>query len=433
MNKSTASPATWSLQREWSRAFIVMLLALLLGAVITIVGVRSVLGQVERVAARLQSEYASVATLSEAVDGHEQLGHQLLSGAPVNREAFVLEQQDIEELFQAAAEAEAGESGRPEALSRARQDWQTGLEKGGLWGADALDHAGNNHAAIPDFAAAGSKVRAQLDEVQRSSIQALNSGLVDTSAMERLLTIARIGLLLAAIGVTFYFRRRMVRDLIRPVNSLRQGVQKLQAGDFGHRVEVARRDELGEVAVAFNGMAAALEDSHQSLTYRATHDALTGLVNRAGLADRLAAWFEQDVGSGPPSVGLLFIDIDDFKDVNDSLGHEGGDELLVQLARRLRSSVRAHDVVARLGGDEFAVVVLGNDGNSPPTESVIERIYAATSEPFMVGGLPVSVSLSMGVARRAGQFPDLSELLREADSAMYRAKHTGKARYENFS
>ncbi|MFD5277101.1 diguanylate cyclase domain-containing protein [Pseudarthrobacter sp. NPDC058362] len=431
MDKSTASPATWSLQREWSRAFIVMLLALLLGAVITIVGVRSVLGQVEGAAARLQAEYASVATLAEAVDGHEQLGHQLLSGARVNREAFVLEQQDIEELFQAAAET--GDRGRSEILSRARQYWQSGLEKGGLWGAAALNHAGNDPAAGTDLAAAGSKVRTHLSEVQRSSIQALNSGLVDTSAMERLLTIARIGLLLAAIGVTLYFRRRMVTDLIRPVNSLRQGVQKLQAGDFGYRVEVARRDELGEVAVAFNGMAAALEDSHQSLTYRATHDALTGLVNRAGLAERLAAWFEQDDAPGPPSVGLLFIDIDDFKDVNDSLGHEGGDELLVQLARRLRSSVRAHDVVARLGGDEFAVVVFGKDANSPPTESVIERIYAATNEPFMVGGRPVGVSLSMGVARRAGQFPDLSELLREADAAMYRAKHTGKARYENFS
>jgi diguanylate cyclase (GGDEF)-like protein len=224
----------------------------------------------------------------------------------------------------------------------------------------------------------------------------------------------------------------MVADLMRPVNSLRQGVQKLQAGDFGHRVDVVRRDELGEVAVAFNGMAAALEDSHQSLKYRATHDALTGLANRAGLTERLAAWFEQDGGNRPRSVGLLFIDIDDFKDVNDSLGHEGGDALLVQLAGRLRASVRGQDLVARLGGDEFAVVLLGDEG-PPATESVIERIYEAVSEPFTVGDLSLTVSLSMGVAQRTGQTAELTELLREADSAMYRAKHTGKAQYKNFS
>lgn len=432
MDKSTATPGPWSLQREWSRAFIVMLVALLVGAVVTIVGVRSVLGQVESAAGRLQAEYASVASLSDAIEAHEQLGHQLLAGAAIDREAFVLEQQDIEELFRTASAVEPPEGSRREELSSARQAWQAGLEKGGLWGPDALARSGGNPTAMADFAAAGSQVRAQLDGVQQASIEALNSGLMDTGAMERLLTWARTGLLLMAIGATLYFRRRMVRDLVGPLQGLREGAQKLKAGHFAHRVDVVRRDELGEVAVAFNGMAAALQDNHQSLTYRATHDALTGLLNRAGLAERLAAWFD-DGGSGLPSVGLLFIDIDDFKDVNDSLGHEGGDALLVQLAGRLRASVRGNDVVARLGGDEFAVVILASDGGAPPTEPVIERIYQAAGEPFVVGGTPLTVSLSMGVARRTGQAADLSELLREADAAMYRAKHTGKARFENFS
>jgi diguanylate cyclase len=432
MSNTAPTPRRWSLQREWSRAFIVMLLALLIGAVVTIMGVRSVLGQMEAAASRLQAEYASVAALTAALEAHEQLGNQLLMAGPVNRQSFVMEQRDIEELFKAAAAAGTADSARTEGLSRARQDWQAGLEKSGLWGVDALD-SGNNAGGMKDFAAAGFEVRRQLGEVQRSSIQALNRGLVDTSAMERLLIIARTGLLVLAIGATLYFRRRMVKDLMRPVNSLRQGVQKLQAGDFGHRVNVARRDELGEVAAAFNGMAAALEDSHQSLTYRATHDVLTGLANRAGLAERLGMWFEQASDSQPRSVGLLFIDVDDFKDVNDSLGHEGGDALLVQLAGRLRNSVRGHDLVARLGGDEFAVAVLAEDGGTPATESVVERIYQAFSEPFVVGDLSLTVSLSMGVAQRTGQTAELTELLREADSAMYRAKHTGKAQYKNYS
>ena len=127
---------------------------------------------------------------------------------------------------------------------------------------------------------------------------------------------------------------------------------------------------------------------------------------------------------------MLFIDIDDFKHVNDSFGHEGGDALLVQLAHRLRASVRSQDLVARLGGDEFAVVVSDHDDGTPATGPVAERIYQSLSEPFVIGGRQVRVSLSMGVAQRTADTADITELLRHADSAMYRAKHSGKARYE---
>jgi diguanylate cyclase (GGDEF)-like protein len=410
-----------------------MLLALLIGAVVTIVGVRSVLGQMEGAAGRLQAEYGSVAELAAALDAHEQLGHQLLSAAPVNRQAFILEQEDISGLFGSAAADQAADDGRQAALRAARQGWQAGLEKGGLWGHQVLGLTGNNAAEATAFAAASAQVRAELAGIQHSSLAALNRGLVDTGDLENLLIAGRSGLLFVAIGATLYFRRRMVKDLMRPVNSLRRGVLKLQAGDYGHRLDVARRDELGEVAVAFNGMAAALQDSHRTLTYRATHDDLTGLANRAALAERLAASFEPGSGLRTRDEGLLFIDIDDFKDVNDSLGHEGGDALLVQLAGRLRASVRSHDLVARLGGDEFAVVVLDNDDGSPATGRVAERIYEALREPFLIGGLSLRVSLSMGVVQRTADMADVTELLRQADSAMYRAKHGGKARYETFS
>ncbi|WP_427004438.1 diguanylate cyclase domain-containing protein [Pseudarthrobacter sp. H2] len=433
MNRAPTPPRSWSLQREWSGAFTLMLLALFVGAAVTVVGVRFVVSEMEAATGRLQAEYGSVAELAAALDTHEQLGHQLLSAAPVNRQAFILEQEDIEALFGAASVVQAADEGRPEALSAAQQDWQAGLEKGGLWGDQVLGLTGNNAANAPAFAAASAKVRAKLAGIQHSSLAALNRGLVDTRELEGLLVVGRSGLFVVAVGATLYFRRRMVKDLMRPVNSLRRGVLKLQAGDYSHRLDVSRRDELGEVAVAFNGMAAALQDSHGTLTYRATHDDLTGLANRAALAERLAASFEPGSDLRTRHEGLLFIDIDDFKDVNDSLGHGGGDALLVQLAGRLRASVRGHDLVARLGGDEFAVVVVDNDDGSPATGRVAERIYEALSEPFLIGGRSLRVSLSMGVAQRTADTADVTELLRQADSAMYRAKHGGKARYENFS
>ena len=430
MNRATTTPRSWSLQREWSGAFTLMLLALFIGAAVTVVGVRLVVNEMEAATGRLQAEYGSVADLAASLDTHEQLGHQLLAAAPVNREAFALQQQDIEELFRAASAVRAADEGRPEALSAAQQEWQGGLEKAGLWDGPVLNRAGNSVADAAAFAAASSNVRAQLAAVQQSSLQALNRGLVDTRELEGLLVVGRFGLFVVAIAATLYFRRRMVKDLMRPVNSLRRGVLKLQSGDYSHRLDVARRDELGEVAVAFNGMAAALQDSHKALTYRATHDDLTGLANRAALAERLLTSFEPDSDSRTRNEGLLFIDIDDFKDVNDSLGHGGGDALLVQLAQRLRASVRSHDLVARLGGDEFAVVVLDNDDGTPATGPVAERIYEALSEPFVIGDRSLRVSLSMGVAQRTEDTADVTELLRQADSAMYRAKHGGKARYE---
>ena len=195
---------------------------------------------------------------------------------------------------------------------------------------------------------------------------------------------------------------------------------------------MARRDELGELAAAFNGMAAALHESHLALTRRATHDSLTGLPNRDSLTERLAASFTSRANDRRTShESVLFIDVDDFKDVNDSLGHERGDALLVQLAARLNDCVRPQDLVARLGGDEFAIVVIEDD-DAATSVDVAERILAALRTPFIVNGARLLVSVSIGVAPRQAETADAAELLRRADFAMYMAKGAGKGRYQLF-
>jgi diguanylate cyclase (GGDEF)-like protein/PAS domain S-box-containing protein len=164
----------------------------------------------------------------------------------------------------------------------------------------------------------------------------------------------------------------------------------------------------------------------EELRHRAFHDELTGLPNRALFYDRI----EHALGKRRDRlIALIFVDLDDFKAVNDRLGHAAGDELLVEFAARLRNCVRSADTAARLAGDEFGVLLEDVAGPNEPVQ-VAERILAALSEPLTASGAPVPVAPSIGivVSTLEGDGPD--ELLRRADVAMYAAKAGGKGRWE---
>ena len=162
--------------------------------------------------------------------------------------------------------------------------------------------------------------------------------------------------------------------------------------------------------------------------HQALHDPLTALPNRALLRDRVQqACTRRDAGSP----ALLFIDLDNFKAVNDNGGHALGDQLLVAVAQRLVGIVREGDMAARLGGDEFAVVV--NDLHDPAGAlEVADRVIEAIAQPFQLGAQQVTVTASIGVAVLSGAPDGADDLLRNADMAMYLAKERGKARYEVF-
>ena len=167
----------------------------------------------------------------------------------------------------------------------------------------------------------------------------------------------------------------------------------------------------------------ALQDQ---LAYQAFHDSLTGLANRALFSERITHAIERGVRRRN-LFAVLFIDLDDFKTVNDSLGHAAGDELLVTVAERIRASLRPEDTCARLGGDEFAVMVENIDGPEGAV-TVARRIIAALTEPLVVEGSDISVQASVGIALGSAS-QNASEVMRSADLAMYRAKAEGKGRY----
>ena len=170
-----------------------------------------------------------------------------------------------------------------------------------------------------------------------------------------------------------------------------------------------------------------LHEEQASLAHQALHDQLTGLPNRTLFTDRLqqAALSLERRGRGAM---LLYLDIDNFKAINDRFGHPAGDCLLVETAARLRQLVRSADTVARLGGDEFVVLAEDLDDPEPAARSLAKRIHWSMQAPVSVGDRQLHTSVSIGIAEvEAGSDPEVN--LTRADAAMYQAKRGGPARY----
>ncbi|HEY7380735.1 MAG TPA: EAL domain-containing protein [Gaiella sp.] len=231
-----------------------------------------------------------------------------------------------------------------------------------------------------------------------------------------------------AAGVATLFR-----DEAGQGGSVQQEVRLRHRDGSWRVVEMAMSDLLEDPSV--HGLVVTAHDVtdrrvlEDQLTHQAFHDALTGLPNRALLADR-AAHALQRAKRSPSDVALLFLDIDDFKTINDSLGHTAGDELLVEVAQRLRRTLREVDTAARLGGDEFAVLLEDTKGVEG-ADVVAERLLEAVARPIALGSTQVLMRASVGlVFGEPGQ--TVGDLLRSADIAMYQAKRQGGHRYALF-
>jgi diguanylate cyclase (GGDEF)-like protein len=208
----------------------------------------------------------------------------------------------------------------------------------------------------------------------------------------------------------------------------RFGLERGYSGEDQRLLEVLANN--ASVALQYDRLEQAvtkLRVLQEELHHQAYHDPLTGLPNRLMFMERLRGELAETTGT----LGVLFIDVDDFKIVNDTLGHAVGDALLVSVAGRLRHSVRPQDIVARLGGDEFAVMLPGVDDPVAELGAVATRVLRGFDTPVHAADELVPVHLSVGIAE-SSRTRDPDELIREADLAMYQAKTSGKGRFAFF-
>lgn len=258
----------------------------------------------------------------------------------------------------------------------------------------------------------------------------------------KLYTLAIVIAVITALGLTLMLLGRLNRTISQPLTNLAQLTRHVSLWqDYSLRAEIESNDEIGELARGFNEMLEQIQlrdtelgaelnqrkQAEHKLNQLAYYDNVTHLPNRHYFKERLEQVIA-NVKRFDEICGLMFIDLDDFKIVNDTLGHHIGDEMLKEVANRLNHTLRTGDIVCRIGGDEFAVI-LENIHGPEQAEMVAAKIIHALNAPILLEGKEVFISASIGICMCPDHAADISDLLRNADTAMYRAKEHGKNCY----
>jgi len=257
--------------------------------------------------------------------------------------------------------------------------------------------------------------------------------LLDTNRM-RLLTF----LLVAGFGVLLSMRVLIRRQLAWPLNRLMQQIHRISQRDYSTAQPVASGDELEVISRNINALAetvqereASLHRSQQELEYLSNHDPLTELPNRRYLALSLERALHR-AKQRESWLALLFLDLDEFKLVNDTLGHDVGDQLLREVSRRLSGHVRGSDMLARIGGDEFNILLDGVEGLEE-VEHFAQRLIDLFAVPFTIGERTLYTTASIGIALYPQDGEEGVTLTKHADLAMYRAKANGRNHFSFYS
>ena len=241
---------------------------------------------------------------------------------------------------------------------------------------------------------------------------------------------------MVAFYITSRFRESLQRSILQPIAKLDEVTTEIiKTKNLEHNIPTFNSDEIGDLVKNFKYMISELNNYHNeldkqkhALVYQANYDSLTKLPNRALFHDRLKQCIYKS-SRNHERFAIFFLDLDKFKDVNDTYGHEHGDKLLVKVAKRLSSILREDDTLARLGGDEF-VIIMNNLKEFHSASVLAQKILDILEVPVEVDGEELFISCSIGISLYPQDSRDEHELLKFADIAMYRSKHSGRATYD---
>jgi diguanylate cyclase (GGDEF)-like protein len=307
--------------------------------------------------------------------------------------------------------------------------------------------AGNNYVLVP----------VKVDNRQVGSVLLVSQFRFWSDRYTALLATA-LGMFAVTLLIIAIFARRLHRMVADPILNLTNTARKVtQSEDYSLRADKLSTDEIGWLVDDFNEMLNQIqfrdhilqrnrekleekvaertreltELTHQ-LEHQAYHDSLTGLANRVTFDDHLKLAIHQADRYGG-RVAVMFLDLDRFKIINDTLGHVVGDKLLVNVARRLRQLIRENDTLARLGGDEFGVLIMHPGNEAIKADDVARKLIDAINEPFHIDGYNLHVTASLGISVYPVDGDSADVILQNADAAMYRSKDQGKNRFSFFS
>jgi len=238
--------------------------------------------------------------------------------------------------------------------------------------------------------------------------------------------------LIISLCIAFALTARMQRQIYRPIIQLgRVAAQVSNNNNYSIRASVENDDEFGKTVKAFNDMLHEIEQDKKDLLQLAYYDPLTHLPNRRMFSERIKEMLDNALKDKGSQVALIFMDVDKFKQINDTLGHDIGDIFLIEFSKRLQSALPDTAMAFRLGGDEFTVIqskVL----EKAEVINTAEAIYEQIAAPLLVAGTTLTMSVSLGIVVSDGNDTPIT-MMKNADIALYRAKDAGRGNYQFFS
>jgi diguanylate cyclase (GGDEF)-like protein len=273
-------------------------------------------------------------------------------------------------------------------------------------------------------------IKQLLEHIELQEAEA-NQNLKHADQLQQLLLLVTVPF---SFLIALLLAQQTSRKIAQPIQEITAVAhQSALEANFDLQAPVTSRDELGTLATSINHLIAQVklvldqkQQIQQRLSYQATHDTLTGLPNRAFFHERLQAAIAFQAQNPDSLFAVLLLDLDQFKSINDSLGHPVGDQLLIAVASRLSDCLSVSDTLARLGGDEFAILLGGVEDPEQAIQAA-ERLQTALLKPVILEQQHIQVTASIGITTNQSETTSLDHLLRCADLAMYRAKEMGKA------